>query len=285
MLRFQPGGEDLRLFVHEIGVDHHQGLGGNRGIETDRAGAVGIRLVESFKQGVTQRSFHEDIEAAACRFGGGGSTPGLVGTGCGFQYGAGHRWVDARARHLQIEISADRKNGIAKFLGAESTHVVPPEEVVHRIDEEGVIVPGVRHAIGIRFDDESMHVLHRPVPIDHFAGKPVEKFRVRWLVTESAEIITASDNAAAEVMLPHPVCGDARGRGVCITEQPVCKGQPGTGTLLMDCGFRIKFIAAQHPWDTGSDRTSRQVRIATGQDGGSGSALVEGYCTENIHPS
>src|SRR5688572_19915297 len=66
-----------------------------------------------------------------------------------------------------------------------------------------------------------MELLETPPALHELDGEPVQQFGMGRLLTHLAEIVDCRHDAAAEVMVPHPVDDDARGQRILRRRDPL----------------------------------------------------------------
>src|SRR6185295_953892 len=105
----------------------------------------------------------------------------------------------------------------------EAQATLPGQQDVVRIARLQVGPRGGRLPVRARRDDEAMERLQAPPARGEFEREPVQQPGVRWLGALQAEVVLRLDEAAAKVLLPGAVHGDAGGERVARTCDPACE--------------------------------------------------------------
>src|SRR5688572_16748393 len=182
-------GQGLGVLAH-LGVVHQQeGLGGDGRGGALAHGGQGFGGVEDDHHGDQVAALYREVDAAALR-------GGVEGAG---------------AVHFCVEHSGDGEHRVADRLGFESADGATPEELVVGVGGGLGGVEGAVGPVGGAEHDLLLQGLETPVVFDQRGREVVEEFGVRGRGAARAEVAGCGDDAAADVVLPEPVGGDAGG--------------------------------------------------------------------------
>ena len=133
---------------------------------------------------------------------------------------------DARPADLAIEQAADGQGVVADHLGVQAEAAARGDS--RRLNgsrRASSAVSRRRLPIGRRGDDQLVHRLQAPFPLDELDGQPVEQFRVGRRFALGAEVLARLDEAAAEEARPEPIHRHAAGQRVVRVDQPAGQAQ------------------------------------------------------------
>ena len=155
-------GKGEREFVHELAVEHGQGLGGNDGGETGWTGDVALGGIEGGEDGEFDGAFRMDVDGTAIGITVLGFAPHIVGLGGGGEDSLRHFGAYGRPCHFEIELAGEGEVAVPDFFGAQAAGVVSPVELVGGVDLEGVFAMLGRHLVGGAGEHEPENVFLAP---------------------------------------------------------------------------------------------------------------------------